>query len=579
MTSNLPMFFFGRQRCLLLLVLCLCTLFTNSVRAHPILVTEPHSTPLGAHASFLVEHGRPLQLRQAYRAWQDGRFDRGDSPIASYGIGSSPVWMQFDLRNPSADWLPQTLTLGKTWMDHLHVYLLQDGRVLRAWKAGDGQAATAALVPGVGYRLPMQLPPGDSQVFIRAQTPDPFVLSVFLRSQAETSAAEHRVQYGYGVLFGFLLALICYNLMLYLGFRSRSYLYYALYLASFIGMCLSYSGHGFSWWWPEAPGFQRFVILGSMVLYGCCGFLFASCFLKLQEHAPTVRRWVIAFCVAALILMVHFVWIGSHVDAAVLAFNFVTLFSVTMVLLGVLSIRHGQREGRYFLGAALCSMLGVAATALSVRGVIPMTAVTFHGVEFGIMLEATLLSLALARQMRSQEEALRNARRLYRIDSLTGLPNRCAFYEDTLGIWSTAVRHDRPLSVIMLDIDHFKDVNDHHGHQFGDQALVAIGDLLAGSCRAGDRVARWGGEEFVLLLPETTLAQACRFAERLRRAIGNCQLVKGNNRIRLSASFGVVQRGYQASLNELLREADRKLYEAKQQGRNCVVSARSLETA
>ncbi|WP_159435978.1 sensor domain-containing diguanylate cyclase [Microbulbifer donghaiensis] len=560
-------------------VLCLSLFVGGIACAQPLHITEQYGGPLGKHAGFLVERDGPLRLSQAYQAWQNGWFAPGSHPIASFGIGSRPVWMQLALHNDTSESAPRILTLGKTWMDHLHVYLLQDGRVLHAWKSGDAHAATADLVPGMGYRLPLQVPPGHSQIFIRAQTADPFVLSVSLRSARDTAAAARGVQYGYSVLFGFLVALICYNLMLYLGFRSRSYLYYALYLVSFIAMCIAYSGHGFAWWWPLEVGFQRFVILVLMVVYGCCGFLFACCFLKLGEHAPQVRRWVIATCAAALMLMTYFVGRGSQWDAALLAFNFVTFFSVAMVLLGVLSIRHGQREGRYFLGAALCSMLGVAATTLSVRGVIPMSTLTFHGVEFGMMLEATLLSLALARQMRAQKNALLHAQRLSRIDPLTGLPNRRAFREDASGIWGTAVRHGRPLSVIVLDIDHFKSVNDLHGHQFGDQALLAVSELLAGFCRKGDRVARWGGEEFVLLLPETNLVQACQVAERLRRAVANCRLAAGTATIRLSISLGAAQRNSQASLDALLCDADQKLYEAKQQGRNRVAPCGDFDYA
>lgn len=564
---------------IILLILCLALLPSSITRAQPLHISEEYGGPLGDRASFLMESDGPLKLAQVFRAWQDGRFEPGKYAVASYGIGSPPVWVQLTLRNNTSEGVPRVLTLGKTWMDHLHVYLLQNGRVLRAWESGDGHTATAALQAGMGYQLPLQVPPGNSQIFIRAQTVDPFVLSVYLRTEAATVAAKHRVQYGYSLLFGFLLALIGYNLMLYLGFRSRSYLYYALYLVSFIAMCAAYSGHGFAWWWPGKVEFQRFVILVSMVVYSCCGFLFACCFLKLGEHAPRVRQWVIAFCAAALLLMTCFIAVGSQLDAALLAFNFITFFSVVMVLLGILSIRHGQREGRYFLGAALCSMLGVAATTLSVRGVIPMTALTFHGVEFGMTLEATLLSLALARQMRAQKDALRNAQRLSRIDSLTGLPNRRAFYEDAAGIWNTAVRHSRPISVIMLDIDYFKSVNDRFGHQCGDQVLVAIGEMLAGSCREGDQVARWGGEEFVLLLPETNLAQACQVAERLRRAVGNYRLVAGTATIELSISLGAAQRRYQSSLDELVSDADYKLYEAKQQGRNRVAPREELTFA
>jgi len=125
----------------------------------------------------------------------------------------------------------------------------------------------------------------------------------------------------------------------------------------------------------------------------------------------------------------------------------------------------------------------------------------------------------------------------------------------------------------MLDIDHFKRINDVHGHDAGDRTLVAVADQLRSTCRQGDLVARWGGEEFVMLLPETQGDQAHALAERLREAFAGTAVALGNGgSTTFTASFGVAVRSDATSLEDVLRASDAALYAAKDAGRDRVVS-------
>jgi diguanylate cyclase (GGDEF)-like protein len=126
----------------------------------------------------------------------------------------------------------------------------------------------------------------------------------------------------------------------------------------------------------------------------------------------------------------------------------------------------------------------------------------------------------------------------------------------------------------MLDIDHFKRVNDIHGHDAGDRTLVAVADTLRSACRLGDVVARWGGEEFVMLLPETDGDRAHAFAERLREVFAGTVVELGNGgSTSFTASFGVAVRSGATSLEDVLRASDAALYAAKDAGRDRVVSS------
>jgi diguanylate cyclase (GGDEF)-like protein len=188
-----------------------------------------------------------------------------------------------------------------------------------------------------------------------------------------------------------------------------------------------------------------------------------------------------------------------------------------------------------------------------------------------MLFDATLLALALGYQFRvGQEERLR-AERLAQLDPLTGLNNRRAFYEKTSPLWSQAIRHGHDTSVMLLDIDRFKQINDVHGHAHGDDVLRATAVVLRESVREGDIVARWGGEEFIVFLPETGRQEAMALAERLRTAIAAQRVPCKTGEISATASFGIAQvESRHFTLDALIASADVCLYQAKQQGRNRV---------
>jgi diguanylate cyclase (GGDEF)-like protein len=156
-------------------------------------------------------------------------------------------------------------------------------------------------------------------------------------------------------------------------------------------------------------------------------------------------------------------------------------------------------------------------------------------------------------------------------DGLTGLLNRRALHEHAEAELSRAARSATPFSLILLDVDHFKSINDQYGHAAGDAALRLVANTLTQQVRAYDAVGRWGGEEFLILLPNTALAEARAAAERIREAIeaARLPLVEGGG-VRLTASLGVAMLADHQSLHELTQQADAALYRAKQAGRNQV---------
>lgn len=166
---------------------------------------------------------------------------------------------------------------------------------------------------------------------------------------------------------------------------------------------------------------------------------------------------------------------------------------------------------------------------------------------------------------------------LARTDPLTGLITRRTFVEVVEREWARADRHLFPISCVMLDIDYFKRINDSYGHRAGDHALRGIARILQQSCRGSDVVGRYGGEEFCVLLPETTEDQALRWADRVRQTIVATPGLVPNADLALTASFGVAQRMADShTAEELVDFADQALLVAKRSGRNRVVGFQSV---
>jgi diguanylate cyclase (GGDEF)-like protein len=155
-------------------------------------------------------------------------------------------------------------------------------------------------------------------------------------------------------------------------------------------------------------------------------------------------------------------------------------------------------------------------------------------------------------------------------DALTQLFNRRHFLAVAEAEWARAARYRRPLAMLMVDIDHFKAVNDRHGHDAGDAVIAGIAAICRKLSRRSDVVGRLGGEEFAFLLPETTIADAAAFAERLRRAVSLQRLSRPGGDLAVTISIGVSDNSSASSAAELLKHADVALYNAKREGRDCV---------
>ena len=165
------------------------------------------------------------------------------------------------------------------------------------------------------------------------------------------------------------------------------------------------------------------------------------------------------------------------------------------------------------------------------------------------------------------------------IDALTGAYNRHYLRKELSTLLLAAQKNKTPMSLIMLDIDHFKRINDEYGHLAGDEVLKSTAKRLKEKLRSSDALIRYGGEEFLVLLPDTRLNNAEETAERMRELVARATLTHGGKSIQVTASFGIVEFELERDdIDRLLHRADQALYSAKKAGRNRVVKQEALNS-
>ncbi len=535
------------------------------------------SSPLGRYLDFLPESGNPLSLTEAYALYSSNAYRQTTSDVLSFGIGAQAVWLHLAVFNNSSWIETRQLVIDLPWLDDIQVNVVHDQFLpYERFQVGDQWPFEARPEKQRGFYLPLKLPPGASDIFIRVATSDPLVTPVYLLDEGQKNHLLELQNYTYAFVYGYLIALMLYNIILAVAIGNTSGLFYSLYLGCFLLMNLSYTGHGFRWIWPEATELQRWSPPLTMIIYGSAGLLFANHFLGFIQHHPRIFKSSMALSVAAMGMLALSFTLDAQVLGLLTAFAFAATLTLALLALGIFAYLKRLPTARYFLVAAIAGIAGAGMTTITVWGLIPYSQLGYRAVEIGMLMEATLLALALAAKLRLSEKERQEAKYLAEIDPLTGLNNRRAFYRQAHKLWELAAQQGYTLSAVVIDIDHFKQLNDTHGHACGDQVLKLLAATISAQVRKGDIAVRWGGEEFIILLNRTSLDEASQLAERLRRSIEDMEIEQLEADHSFTISLGVAEMlDKDAGVDDLIKRSDKALYRAKASGRNRTMTLQS----
>ncbi len=463
----------------------------------------------------------------------------------------------------------------------LYVPVVENGKpglvtLTGGWQQGDKSKEFPFLYPT--FALPDAID-ASRPVIVRVATPFALQFRATLYTIDAFRESSFILFLIIGLFVGILIAMILYNLALYLFIRDRHYLFYITYIFFLLLWQCTLIGL-FRYFWPplgEVLIAHIAVFASLMMLFA---IVFAIVFLNTARTAPRhdkVLKGLAAFMgviVAAVFL--RQLWLGN-----LLSYLSGQVSLLILLTAGLSSLRSGFRPALFYVIAYSVFMASALAFIFKFYGWVPNNTFTMHIVIFGSAAEAILLSFALGYRIRvmQEEEALlrereRSLEAISVTDELTGLFNRRFLNASLVKKIAAARRSGTNLSLLMLDVDHFKDFNDTYGHPEGDKVLAALGRLLMQTLREEDIACRYGGEEFVVILHNADQNAALEAAARIRTRFAEWSFMpRAGKDAHLTISIGAAVLNPGESGEHLIFRADQALYQAKHTGRNRVCSA------
>ncbi|MEO4047971.1 diguanylate cyclase [Pseudomonas sp. CAU 1711] len=481
---------------------------------------------------------------------------------ANFGFSTSAWWVRFDLANPQPRHVQALLRQDYPLIDHLQLWWQDADGTWQVRHTGDRTPFASREVQHRDFIFGLDLPPESRRTFyLRYASGGPINIALSLYSPQALLERISQEQLAYGIYYGGFLALVLYNLFMFLAIRDRAFLFYLLYVCSYGLYMAVHNGLTYQFLWPNSPALANDSLLWLLGLSLFWGLQFTRSILGTRHLASRLDRLGRALQGLCLLLMLA-IPLFSYAQL-IQPFSILTLVIVLqMLLLGVVALLAGSRPARYYMLAWSALLLGVTVYMLKTFGWLPHNWMTQNAFQLGSLIEMLLLSLALGSRVRDLRQDS------YR-DALTGLANRRQFDERMAEQVQAARAQQAPLSLLLLDIDHFKRFNDSFGHQAGDRVLQRVARLLQCEVRKPYTACRHGGEEFAVIMPAADGGAATVLAERLRGELA--RVCRDQEALTLSIGVASLDDGPFETPEQLFAAADSALYAAKSAGRNRVV--------
>ena len=492
------------------------------------------------------------------------------------GMRAEPVWLRIPLELAASAPGRWVLDIDYAPLQRIDLVLASGGRIVQQAALGSHVPFAQRPLPTRSHAVALDLQPGVAyELLLRVQTQGAMVLP--LRLSPPAMHAEHalREQMLQGLLTGLALCLWIYSLAQWINQREVLFLQYTLLISGSLLFSLHFFGVGAQYLWGGLPWFEQHASGMSALMATCGSFLFIGQALAAgnpRNRLMRAMRWGAAGT-ALLALAFALDLFDTRVLAAI-----VSVLGLVPALMGipgaVARMRQGDAVGGTLLLAWLVYFVATATVIGVIRGWVPVNFWTLHSFQFGATLDMLLFMRVLGLRSKALRLAAENARTerdtlhwLAHTDPLTNLPNRRGMQEAL----SNALRlccHEQQLAVYLLDLDGFKPVNDEHGHDVGDELLVAVARRLQGHVRATDLVARLGGDEFVVVASALeSPAQAHDLANKLLDAF-HAPFTLSSTKVQVGLTIGYALAPLDAyDATSLLKLADAAMYQGKQNGK------------
>ena len=405
---------------------------------------------------------------EVMRAAGSGMASIPDRDAFSTFFSKAAYWFVVPLENNQPSALKRLLIFEPSWLDDVRVTLTDAQGAVQSFSGGDTRSFAVRSRPYRLTNVELTLPPGTSVLAVRILTRDPFFVNMRLMSDDAFARFAAGEAVYYGLVYGGLLSLLLFNLVLYLSAREKTYLAYCGLLSAFLIMNATYSGHVFQWLFPEFPeAGGNWVNSISIYFYCVAGLVFALVFLDLKVQQPVVYKWMWRLLYLMGLSFVASAVLGGYRAHVTSSIVWVTVYSVAAFALGMLSLQKRDRGAFFYFAGSVGGLVGSSSTALVAMGILPYSFIAFRAVDFGMLLDAILLSLALSARVGE-------ARRLERLRRFFSP----AVANQLLSATSEELYrpHRREIVVLFVDLRGYTAFTQKHG---ADEVMRVLGEFHA----------------------------------------------------------------------------------------------------
>ncbi len=617
-------------RWLVIYIFCCSSL---QIQANILQLSDQSMVRLAPYVQYMQETNKEFEIEELIK--NDGNINwiENKKDDINFGFSNAVYWLKLHINNlneKTEDW---ALEIAYPTLDYLEIYFVNSQKEIDTHLLG-GDQVKEKIINHPHIVFPALLPKQQqTTLYIRVQTQGAAQVPLVLWQWQDFtyhSLFHFIIQ---GIFYGIALVMALYSLVMWLFQKQIIYLSYAIYIVSFTAFVVSMNGVGAQFIWPQHTWLSNIILTSSAsIMLASLSYFIMDFFTTIKNHPLLYRILKNSFYIYCL-MAILFAFIPYSIAVRTLTIV-VTSSTIFIILVTIYMLKINHPSARFFALAWLALFAGVILYVGEKFGVIASTNVTKYGFQLGASLEMIFLSFALVdriinnekQRILAQEKTLLLANQIQQeqqkthdaelenlrlekehthqleiqvnertlelkqamdnlstandtlqtisiTDALTGIYNRYYFDEHWRIEHKRAFRDKSHLAIILLDIDHFKKVNDNYGHPAGDACLKQVATSIRNlAAREPDIVCRYGGEEFVLILPGTDEIGAVKVAQKIRLKIEELKIEWGNLEIKVTASLGISSlipnNSNESNREYMLNQADQALYQAKHQGRN-----------
>lgn len=391
---------------------------TVAANATPITLDGTPSYKLTRQVDILEDPGGALTIADVSSPAFQTRFQPSGRDNLYFGFTASAIWFRVLVANPAAPPFDMLLGTDFTHLDHVSFYALRPDGGFAERKAGLVEVPEKSVIAGQSFIFPFQAGKGETALYLRAKTDTTFMTPFTLWSENAFHNRQKTEWLLYGLNFGVLFAILCYNLFMFISLKEKSSIVYVLYLSSWIFENLVFNGFAHAYLWPESLWWSKHSILFAVMYVESTGIIFTRVFLNSRLTAPRVDRLMIGYLWACGAMIVLSLTWPNYTQLHMIIVCTALVYPPLLAAAGIVALKDGLRAARFFLLAWVSSIAGIVVYGLVHLGVIPFSALTSHAMDVGVCVEAILMSVAISEAIKDRTAAIRGEKEVAQAHAL-----------------------------------------------------------------------------------------------------------------------------------------------------------------